>query len=348
MMALLMSFGIEKGNEVLVQAFTCVAVPNSVLWTGAKPVYVDIDRTFNMDPVDAAKKITPKTKAIIIQHTFGIPADLDALMKLAKAHHLIIIEDCAHSLGATYYGQKIGTFGDAAFFSFGRDKVISSVFGGMAIISGKRKAESGKLKQFQQKLKYPSYFWIFQQLLHPIAFSIIQPLYNFGVGKLFLFVLQRLHLLSFPVYREEKYGMKPRMFPTKYPNALASLLTHQLTKLESLNDHRRKIASYYEKELGAFSIDDRTKGAIYLRFPLEVDDPHELTKRVKLRGILLGNWYHNVIDPGGVSFKDVGYTVGSCPHAEYCAKRIVNLPTNIPLDYARRVAVCLKRSFSYV
>ena len=120
---------IGEGDEVLVQAFTCVAVPNSVLWAQATPVYADIDATLNIDPIDVEKKITNRTKAIIVQHTFGIPADMDALVALAKKHNILLIEDCAHSLGATYKGKKVGTFGDAAFFSFGRDKVVSSVFG---------------------------------------------------------------------------------------------------------------------------------------------------------------------------------------------------------------------------
>ncbi len=79
---ILKAFEIGDGDEVLVQAFTCVAVPNSVRWTSAKPVYVDIDNTYNIDPSDDAQKITPKTKAIIVQHTFGTPADMDAIISL--------------------------------------------------------------------------------------------------------------------------------------------------------------------------------------------------------------------------------------------------------------------------
>ncbi len=143
LLAILKAFGIGEGDEVLVQAFTCVAVPNSVLWAGAKPVFVDIDATLNMDPKDAEKKITKNTKALIVQHTFGVPAQMDKIIALAKKHHLILIEDCAHALGATYKGKKVGTFGDAAFFSFGRDKVVSSVFGGMAIINAKFDQQAG-------------------------------------------------------------------------------------------------------------------------------------------------------------------------------------------------------------
>ncbi len=173
LLAILKSFAIGSGDEVLLQAFTCVAVPNSVIWAGAQPIYVDIDHTLNIDVTNAEKKITPHTRALIVQHTFGVPANLEKIIPFCKKHKLILIEDCAHALGATYKGKTTGSFGDAAFFSFGRDKIVSSVFGGMAMISSKWKVESGKLKKYQESLAYPSYFWIFQQLLHPIVFALI-------------------------------------------------------------------------------------------------------------------------------------------------------------------------------
>ena len=102
LLAILESFGIGAGDEVIVQAFTCVAVPNSVIWAGAKPVYVDIDESYNTDPIDAEKKITKKTKALIVQNSFGIPAQIEKLLLLAKKYKFLVIEDCAHALGATY------------------------------------------------------------------------------------------------------------------------------------------------------------------------------------------------------------------------------------------------------
>ena len=141
LLAILKAFNIGERDEVLIQAFTCVAVPNSIIWAGAKPIYVDIDRSFNLDPTDLEAKITKKSCAIIVQHTFGIPAQIEKIIEIAKMHKLIVIEDCAHSLGVTYKSKKLGNFGDAAFFSFGRDKVVSSVWGGAAIINSKFKIQ---------------------------------------------------------------------------------------------------------------------------------------------------------------------------------------------------------------
>lgn len=326
--AILQAFDIGAGDEVIVQAFTCVAVPNSVLWAGAKPVFADIDDTLNIDCDDVDKKITKRTKAIVLQHTFGIPANLDKLVAVAKKHGLILIEDCAHSLGASYKGKKIGTFGDGAFFSFGRDKVVSSVWGGAAIISTKYKIQSTKLKQFQEKLKYPSLFWIFQQLLHPIAFSFILPLYDVQIGKIFLLLLQKLRLLSKPVFPEELNGQRPKGFPARFPNALAILLLNQLKKLERYNKNRLEIARFYAKK----NVD-----GVYLRFPMLVDNPAEIIQKAKKNGVLLGNWYHNIIDPPGVDLEVVGYIRGSCPKAEEIARRIINLPTRITHSEAEYV-----------
>lgn len=361
LLALLDAFGIGNGDEVLLQSFTCVAVPNSVRWAGATPIYVDIDDSLNIDPKEIEKKITKKTKAIIVQHTFGISADMDAIRALSKKHHFILIEDCAHTLGATYKGTKIGTMGDGAFFSFGRDKVVSSVWGGMAVISGKWKVQSVKLKTFQEKLPIPVKFWIFQQLLHPIAFSLILASYNIFIGKIMLWKLQKLHLLSYPVYSEEKRGERPLNFPAKFPNALAILLNQQLIKLDQYNKNRREISSIYIEKLHSTSfwqsrakprvrpesILDKTRmtlhdDAIFIRYPLFVENPDEVRRKAKKLGMLLGNWYHNVIDPTGVDFKTIGYTPGSCPKSEYAAKHIVNLPTRISKSDAERVINALE------
>lgn len=343
--ALLNAYDIGKGDEVIIQAFTCVAVPNSILWAGATPVYADIDGSYNIDPLDVEKKITPKTKAIIIQHTLGIPAQIEKIVSLAKKHHVWIIEDCAHALGSVYGGARLGSFGDAAFFSFGRDKSLSSVWGGVAILHSPTLAQKKKLYAFHDKAPMPGIGWIVQQLMHPLSFAVILPLYRVGIGKALLVGLQKLRLLSYPVYPEEKRGLQPSDFPGKYPNALALLLKRQIAKLDSFAKNRTDVALRYFRELPASHIGDFPAiitGAAYLRYPMHVKNPQALTKHAKAQGILLGNWFHNVIDPKGVDFDAIGYTKGSCPNAESTAAHVVNLPTRISDDDAARVIECLK------
>ncbi len=331
MLAILQALGIGDGDEVLLQAYTCVAVPNSVLWNGARPRYVDIAPTgFNMDVADLARKITPRAKAILVQHTFGHPAPLREILAVARAHGLAVIEDCAHAIGATYDGQPVGTFGDAAFFSFGRDKVVSSVFGGVAVTNDA--ARGARLEEIRDALPFPSRGWIAQQLLHPVAFGAIVPLYyRFGLGKVLLVALQRLHLLSRAVEPEERQGKRPAVHPTRFPNALAALALRQLAQLDALNAHRRAISRVYDAALAETPIappGTEGGGDIFLRYTIQVPDPGRLHRAARARHILLGDWYDVPIAPKGTDVEAVGYTPGECPQAERVAEHSINLPTH--------------------
>jgi perosamine synthetase len=118
---------LKEGDEVIVPAITFVATMAYPLAVGAKLVFADVDpRTINMDPKDVAKKITPKTKMIVPVHIGGYPVDMDPIIKLAKEHNILVLEDAAHAFGAMYKGKKIGTIGDFASFSFHEVKNITS------------------------------------------------------------------------------------------------------------------------------------------------------------------------------------------------------------------------------
>ena len=334
--AILKSLSIGKGDEVIVQAFSCVAVANCVIWTGAKPIYVDIDQNLNISIESLERNITPYTKAIIVQHTFGVPADIISIKKIAQKHNLIVIEDCAHSLGATYQGKKIGNYGDFSIFSFGRDKVISSVFGGLAIVNNNNKSFGQKLEEFSQGLSFPSHSFVLQQLMHPLAFSIILPLYNLGIGKLILIILQKIHLLSFPVLNIEKKALRPKFIPQKYPNALAGILLGQLNKLEKYNEHRKEIANYYRTNLFSMkniNLPYDVKGAIYLRYNILTPKANKILSAAKKQRIILGNWYRNIIDPAGVDFPSIHFQPKLYPVAQKFAQQSLNLPTYPRITY---------------
>lgn len=128
---ILAAMGIGEGDEVIVPAFTWVATANVVLYCGATPVFADVDRrTYNIDPADVARKLTPRTKAVIAVHLFGLCADMDALRAVLPAG-MPIIEDAACASGAAYKGRSAGTLGMAAAFSFHPRKSITTGEGGM-------------------------------------------------------------------------------------------------------------------------------------------------------------------------------------------------------------------------
>lgn len=127
----LLAHGIGAGDEVITSAFTFIASANSVLFTGARPVFVDIDpRTFNLDVAQIESAITPKTKAILPVHLYGLACDMDPIMSLAEKHGLAVIEDACQSHGATYKGKKVGSFGTGTF-SLYPTKNMTSGEGGM-------------------------------------------------------------------------------------------------------------------------------------------------------------------------------------------------------------------------
>lgn len=323
--AILKSLEVGKGDEVILQAFTCAVVPNVVIALGAKPVYVDTKKTFTMDPEDLERKVTNKTKAIVVQHTFGIAADLPAILRIAGKNKILVIEDVAHTIGATFRGKKLGHFGDAAFFSFGRDKAFSSVFGGVAITKDQELGK--KLQSFQKKLRNPSFFWIAQQLFHPVAFFLILSLYNvLSLGKVLLVGLQKFRLLSFPVSKSEERGKVEKMMVKKMPNALACLALLQLSRLGAFNKKREAIAKLYVSRLPE-DVVPVPFVIPYLRFPILMDNPESLIDFFRRKGIFLGTWYSAVVDPKGVDLHKLGYEEGSCPTAEYLARCVVNLPT---------------------
>lgn len=333
---ILKALDIGKGDQVAIQPFTCVVVVNPILCLGAKPLYVDIDDSYNVDSTDLKNKLNEKVKVVLVQHTFGIPARIDKIKKVTKGKKIFIVEDCAHCLGASFKKRPLGTIGDVSFFSFGRDKVLSSIFGGVILLRDKRLYE--RLRDLRDRLPPPKLSWILKQLIHPILFSIILPTYRLGfgkfsLGKIILFLFRRIGLISPAVSEEEKEGKMRKDFVKKFAPCLAFLALNQMQKLKKFNIHRRKIAEFYFKSLNVESLTKkgitlprRNKDSIWLRFCIRIPKAEEFLSFAKRRGILLGNWYRDLISPAK-ELENLDYPFGSCPRAEFLSEEVVNLPT---------------------
>lgn len=364
--AILKSLNLQKNDGVLLQAFTCNAAPNPILWADLEPVYVDCDKdNFNIDLVDLKNKLNScdigsRTKVLIVQHTFGLPAfaeapagkpaNMDELLAIVRQNNLTLIEDCAHSLGAEFHGQKLGTFGKASFFSFSRDKVISSVYGGMAVTNDDSIAE--KLKNLQKKFGQPSTCWTMQQILHPLLLAyVILPIYNFlDLGKIFLVLSQWLHILSKAVHWKEKRGLRPDYFPKALPNALAVMALNQFSKLDKFYTHRKKVSDFYRENLKntSFVLPQEPKNVkqSYLRFTIKHPKAHEIIYDAwHKQNILLGDWYTTPIAPFDTKLDQMKYKKGMCPNAEKLARQTLNLPTHINISQkdAERIVNFLKK-----
>jgi dTDP-4-amino-4,6-dideoxygalactose transaminase len=142
----LLALGIGRGDEVITTPFSFIASSNAILYTGARPVFVDIDETtYNLNPDLIRKKIGKKTKAILPVHLFGLPANMPVISRIAKHYGLSVVEDACQAHGASINKQKAGTFGDAAAFSFYPTKNMTTGEGGMITTNNKKLADTLRL-----------------------------------------------------------------------------------------------------------------------------------------------------------------------------------------------------------
>jgi dTDP-4-amino-4,6-dideoxygalactose transaminase len=206
-----LSMGIKPGDEVLVSDYTFPATGHSVLYCGAKPIFVDIDpKTYNIDPEKIEEKITEKTKAIIPVHTFGQSAEMDIILKIANTHHLPVIEDAACALGAMYQEKFSGTLGDVGCFSFHARKGITTGEGGMIVTNN---------KQIAEKIRFLSVF-----------------------GMKTAWERENLSEFTIPEFHETGYNYK-------MSDITAAVGVAQLRKLQKIIDRKRALALYWNEQL---------------------------------------------------------------------------------------------------
>ncbi len=142
----LAALNIKEGDEVLIPDLTFAATANAVIYTGAKPVLVDVDeKTWCIDPAKIEQAITKHTKAIIPVHLYGVPCDMDAIAKIARKYKLFIIEDCAEAHGVHYHEKRVGSFSDISCFSFYGNKIITTGEGGMCLTNDQMLAEKMRM-----------------------------------------------------------------------------------------------------------------------------------------------------------------------------------------------------------
>lgn len=329
-LAVFLRFYLEQSQrkQVLTQGYSCLVVPNAIRAAGGTPIFIDIKANdINMSPADLKGKIRGEAAVLIIQNTFGFPADYDRLLEIARQENLFVIENLAHALGARWRDQSLGTFGDAALLSFGRSKVISSLVGGAIVINNPKLAD--EFRPYYEALPYPSAAWTLKQLGHAFVSWHAKQHYR-TVGKSLMAALRHLRLSSFEIEPSERRGALPPQWLTKFPSALTPLLAHQLGKLDSLNTHRRRIAKIYQTEgMPHYGVVTPESDPIFLRYPMFATYPEPVLKRAKRQGIYLGNWYQSVLAPARERLDRFGYLYGMCPEAEKLALGSYNLPTNI-------------------
>lgn len=336
--SILKAIGVGSGDEVVVPGYTCVVVPNAVLYTGAIPVYADIDSdTYNVTRQSIQSVISEKTAAIVCQSTYGLSPDLDGILEIANAHDLPVIDDCTHGLGGFYKGKPNGFVTDAAFFSAQWSKPVSAGLGGIAVVSDKNL--SRKVKGEYDKCLKASLFddWILaaQRVIRPVADL---PWLHYTAVKAYRWATQTAGLSVGSSSAEEIAGTtKPPGFEKKCGPMQKSAIVRQIKSLEKKIEDRHKSAKLYDeyfKGMSKIETPSTPEYAVHgmLRYTVQVDHAAELRRIAKIENIPVGDWFDTPIYPIYENLDRWLYQEGSCPVAEMVCKRVINLPTDKPLS----------------
>jgi perosamine synthetase len=334
--AILRALGIGPGDEVIVPAFTCVAVPNAILYTGARPVWVDIDpQTYCLDSAAVEAAIGARTKAVVAQNTFGLSADLDAIMAVARRDHLTVIDDCTHGLGGRYRGKPNGATAPLSFFSTQWSKPISTGLGGFAV--DRDGAAADRLRALEKAAAEPSAVRV--AALRTLLYGRERA----GGGRLFrggramYRAFGRLGVVPGSSSQDELEGTAmPHGFLARLSESQARLGSDRLGRLPIEIERRRRIAHRYSDWLVA---EARTAAAepaeaehAFLRYPLRVADRPRFMVAAERAGVDLGDWFVSPVHPATERLDRWGFVTGSAPHAEQACREIVNLPTDPTLE----------------
>lgn len=325
---LLRALGVGEGAEVLLSVPSHVVVANAIRYTGARPVYVDCRlQDYNMDLGDAERRISPRSRVLLLQHTFGIPVEIDAALAFARHHNLMVIEDCVHALGARYDGRQVGTFGQAAIFSTEETKTISTVMGGMAVTNDPDLAF--RLRTFQASCSWPGMWLAARYLMKFVIYYLLTEPHVHWFARIAYERLGRRNPLA-PTTLEERKGQRPRDYERRLSNGQAAVGLCQLSNLEKSLGHRELVANAYRAHLSGcgLRLPQVTAKAepSFVRYPVWVEDRPRVIRTLAPH-VMLGKWFTSVLQEAE-SPEVAGYESGSCPHAEQAAQHLINLPTH--------------------
>jgi perosamine synthetase len=332
--AILKSLDIKAGDEIILPGYTCVMNVNPIKYLGAKPVYVDIEpNTFNINPDLIESKITPRTKILLAQHTYGYPCDMDRILALAKKYNLTVVEDCCLCLGSTYKGQKMGTFGTAAYFSFQWNKPFTTGLGGMLVTSNKKLADKIHTMRDTQACQPSAKEVLLLEAELSVYRLFIFPRTTAMAQQLFRFLTKKGVVVGSSSSAEFEPVMAPDFFKLMSPYQVRCGL-HQIHKIEQNIAHRKKMAAAYDQLLTQKSFppryyDESLIDPVLVRYPLRIKEKTKAIEMAASAGVELGSWFECPLHPVETPLEKYDYIPGICPVAEKTSKETVNLPLHL-------------------
>jgi perosamine synthetase len=249
---LLKALDLPPGSEITFPALTFWVVPELARVAGLTVVFADVDpRTFNLDPESVERLITDKTRAVVPTHLYGLPCDMDRILDIASRHNLIVLEDCAHALGATYKGRAVGTFGTGALFSFQTLKPLNCYGGGMALVQDAGVA--AKVRQIVDALPWPSEKRVRDRLLMGRLQRIFVKPWVFSISLFPVLWISALIDANPDVFLWETIRSLrplPDQYTERFPNVQAAIGLEALKHLDAWTAQVQANATYMDGVLG--------------------------------------------------------------------------------------------------
>jgi dTDP-4-amino-4,6-dideoxygalactose transaminase len=331
----LKAMGIGPGDEVVLPAFTCVVVPNAILYLGATPIYVDIKPTVLCCSAEQIEQVlTLKTKAILIQNMLGLSFEVEEIVSLAKARGIYTIEDCTHGFGGKHQGVFNGLRSDASFFSSQWNKPFSTGIGGMLLINNRDLLQP--VNQLNSHLIKPSakdqfilfiLIWARTYLLKGFTYWTFLRLYRWlskkgvVVGSSSASELEGIH--------------KPKDYFKGMSRVQCRAGIKSLSTLDQVISQRKNSGISVHEWLnnqGKTTVPaEHLAHHAFLKYPLLVKDRKLFLNRAEKEKVPLGDWFISPLHPVLDSLGPWGLEVSNFPNAVYISKHIVNLPLDIPV-----------------
>ncbi|MBI1388555.1 MAG: hypothetical protein GC154_08915 [bacterium] len=348
---LLQVLGVKSGDEVILLGFTCSVMANAVLRTGASIVYSDLDEeTYGSNPASIQRLLSPQTKMIVAQHSFGIPCRIHEIQQIARKHGVFLLEDCAISFGSKCDGVPLGRFGDAAIFSNDHTKPVNTLIGGL--LYTEKKEISRAIRAIHQK--HPDFTLdhqrdLFNRILFERAYYYPRR-YERGdlleaVGEL----LNKKKSQTRPVLLTDEYTSPQKSisasypYPARLPSFLAKLGLLELerwgrTKALRMNRLRRFLekvrSSGAEVKIPARYMDSSCE-IVPLRFVYQAPDPGR-NRALMSRFVDPSQfWFAAPVICCEYGLSDFEYQEGMCPTSERVSANIINWPFAVPDEFDR-------------
>ena len=329
--ALCRAIGLGPGDEVVMPAFTCVVVPRAFQPLGARAVFIDIDpQTYNTQPEALLAAIGPRTRMVLVQHTFGIPAPTARIVEACRGRDILVVEDACHAFGTEVDGRPAGTVGNAAFLSTQWNKPFTTGLGGILLVRDGDLA--ARVQADRASLARPGIPLDAELAVLQLAHAALVTPRTHGWAQQMYRALTSLGLVTGSWSSDELAGPLPPGYFCDMGRAQASAGRLAARDFASNVAHRRRMQQRYRDLLAGtpFAIAPDPPGTVLSRYPLRVANKQELLDRAAMAGVEVGSWFETPLHPMPLSrLRDYGYELGSCPEAERAAREVINLPISV-------------------